>query len=167
MIPSAQLDTKSQELQLVGIFWNIFVDSSLKTPKPYSNGGNFIIDRYIYNKIGGMNEALFISEDHDILRKAYSWGISAKFNKNVKVKLSVRRLEKENGWKLFYKYFIAIVYVFMGKNVDTKKFTYEMGGHAYSSKKKKNVKLSHETYSLFRKQLKSMKLYFKDLLETS
>ena len=92
------------------------------------------MEKDLFESLGGFNEKIFISEDHDIIRRAYEKGIKAKIVKNVKLTLSLRRGEVEGDLPLIYKYvvgFLAYTIAPGEKALQKKLFEYEMGGHRY------------------------------------
>lgn len=126
---------------------NLIIELTQNINKPFSAGGFMVIEKHFFKLLGGFDEQLFISEDHNLVYRAGQWGVKAKFLPKVKIKVSLRRLRKEGGLKLFYKYLIASTkYLFSGK-VENKIFDYEMGGQIYQDLyDKKNKKKIFEEY---------------------
>lgn len=115
---------------------NFLIEASQYIGKPFSTGGSMIVERHLFHTLGGFSETVFIAEDHDLVQKAYKWGVKAKFARSIKIVLSLRRLRKEGQLKLFYKYVVATAHVLLKGKIDRKIFDYEMGGHVYFSKLK-------------------------------
>ncbi len=125
---------------------NIFVELSQSLPKRFSLGGAMIVERNFFRLIGGFDERLFISEDHELIQRAAAWGVHSKFVKEAKTSFSLRRMKKEGQIKFFYKYFIASARrLFLNEEIKNKIFEYEMGGQVYdeSEKKKKEEFFNH------------------------
>lgn len=121
---------------------NLIIDVSQNVNRPFSAGGNMIIEKHLFNLLGGFNEKLFISEDHHLVFYASKWGVRSKFLPQVKIRVSLRRLKKEGGVKLFYKYLLATIQYLFGKKIKKKIFDYKMGGEIYQEdgdKKKKKL----------------------------
>ncbi|MCX7881191.1 MAG: glycosyltransferase [Patescibacteria group bacterium] len=159
-IPYLLPDFQHREYKVFFRFINLLIEFSQNFKKPFSAGGAMIIEKNFFHILGGFNENLFISEDHNLVWKAYQWGVRAKFLKDVKVKFSLRRLRKEGSLKLFYKYLLAAGhYIFKG-DVKDKIFDYQMGGQFFEEKKK-NVKIE----DFLKKYFQSLKNIFTELLK--
>jgi len=120
---------------------NILVELSHSLPKRFSLGGSIIIERNFFYRIGGFDDKLFISEDHELIQRAFSWGIKSKFIKETGTYFSLRRMKKEGQLKFFYKYFIATARrLFLNEEIKKKIFTYQMGGQLYEESHEKHKK---------------------------
>ncbi|GIW64271.1 MAG: glycosyl transferase [Patescibacteria group bacterium] len=112
---------------------NNLVEFSQKLPKKFSLGGSIIIERNFFHLMGGFNEELFMSEDHELIGRAFNYGVQTKFIKNSPVVFSLRRIKKEGEVKFFYKYFLATFRrLILNEEVTKKIFDYEMGGQVYT-----------------------------------
>jgi len=93
---------------------------------PHAPGSGIMCTKRIFYKINGFNEKLYLCEDHDFVNRGIKWG-SFGVLKNLKIKISVRRLEKEGRVNLFKKYLLVELYrVFKGE-IDKNIFEYEFG----------------------------------------
>lgn len=129
----AYTDT-AQKNQVLATFVNTLIRLSQVYGKPLAPGGNFIVRNDIFKKVGGFSEDVFISEDHDFVRKAYKLGIKAKILRSAKLRMSMRRGKIEGDMTLIYKYIIAFLMYTMtpsDKALKKKIFDYEMGGQRY------------------------------------
>ncbi|MCL4363965.1 glycosyltransferase [Patescibacteria group bacterium] len=139
---------------------NVLVELSQNLPKRFSLGGTIIIEKNFFNLIGGFNEELFMSEDHELVQRAGQWGVKSKFIKGTKVSFSLRRLKKEGQIKFFYKYFVvAARRLFFNEEIKNKIIEYQMGGQFYDQVKNKQKK--EEFFNHYLNQIKDL---FKKIL---
>lgn len=139
-------------------FINLIIELTQSLNKPFSAGGFMIIEKHFFKLLGGFDEQLFISEDHDLVYQASQWGVKAKPLSKVKIRVSLRRLKKEGGLKLFYKFSIASTKYLFGEKIKNKIFDYEMGGQIYQDvdDKKNKKKIFEEYLYRARKAFKSL-----------
>ncbi len=98
--------------------------SASKNIYPHAPGSGIMCTRRIFFKVNGFDERLYLCEDHDFADRCKKWGNFGVL-KNPKIKVSVRRLEKEGRVNLFKKYLMVELYrVFKGK-IDQDIFEYE------------------------------------------
>jgi glycosyltransferase involved in cell wall biosynthesis len=139
---------------------NMFVEFSQNLSKKISMGGSMIIESYLFRLIGGFNEKLRMSEDHEIIQRAHDWGVNPKFMKNVHITFCLRRMKKEGQLRLVYKYLLTTAHRLFVGEMNKKIFEYEMGGQAYKDEKYKRKGLDyyiHEIDKLFNKVKKVLK----------
>src|SRR5260221_10710662 len=74
ILPSIQWDDKSRKGKILMSIVKSFIRASQVYGRPLATGGNFAIEQELFNSLGGFNEKIFISEDHDIIRRAYEKG---------------------------------------------------------------------------------------------
>ena len=129
---------KNYQLELVFKLANYLAEYSHSIGRPFSTGGNMIVEKNCFQLIGGFPEDVFISEDHGLILKAFKWGIRGKFMRKAKVKFNLRRMKKE-GIRLWYKNLVAIAHILLKRKIYKKAFEYEMGGHVYLDKEKKQT----------------------------
>ncbi len=138
-IPYSIPDKKHYQYKPFFDIVNLLIELSQKLPRKFSLGGSIIIEKNFFNLIGGFDESLYISEDHELIQRASYWGVNVKFLKNNPVAFSLRRMEKEGQLKFLYKYFIAFTKRLLTKEeIKNKIFEYEMGGHIYNDLKKED-----------------------------
>jgi len=116
---------------------NYGVELSQRISQPMSNGGSMVMHKVLFELLKGFDERIYLSEDHDIIKRAQKIGVSAKYLKNVKLKVSLRRLNKDGFIPVLYKYSLAFMYTLAKGRIDKKLFNYEMGGAAYDAKPSK------------------------------
>lgn len=135
---------------------NFLVEMSQSFGKPLPTGSAMIFQRDYFLHLGGYKEkpadSNFFPEDHDIIMRAHDNGVKAKFLKQVKVRFSLRRINKEGRLQVYRKYLISAVQMVTKGKVDKNLFKYEMGGHVYHSQNG----LADENQKEFLDQLKSV-----------
>lgn len=132
-------EKKMSKLNQLFDFINYMVMISQYTLKPFSTGGgSMIFDRNFFNNIGGFDDKLYLSEDHEIIQRAQRWGVRAKFIKNLFVYFSMRRSQYDGRIMLLYKYIRSTAHLLFTGKIEKKLFDYEMGGHLYGKKAKTN-----------------------------
>lgn len=154
-IPYSLPDVKSTQADFVFRLTNFLIELSLSTTRPFTNGGNMIWEKNFFRLIGGFDEKLFLSEDHDIVQRATLWGVRAKFLNRVKFTFSLRRARNEGQLALLYKYLVATVYLVLKGDIKKKIFEYEMGGKVDNV-----VKESLFSKQNFKHYLKQIKEFF-------
>ena len=95
---------------------------------PRAPGFCIFARRAIHEAIGGFDESLKMSEDHDYARRAAQharFGVLA----GVRIRVSMRRLEEEGLAELALKYLWCEMYALAGKPVHSMPFEYEFGTH--------------------------------------
>ena len=142
-IPYLMPEKGDEEYRPIFDLSNMFVEFSQNLNKKFSLGGSMIIEKNLFSLIGGFNEKLHVSEDHEIIQRAHDWGVNPKFMSNVPITFSLRRMKKEGQLKLLYKYLLSTAHrLFIGE-IKNKIFDYEMGGQVYKDKKTKKKDLKY------------------------
>lgn len=134
LLPSITPDEKTRKAKMLISLVTSFIRASQYYGRPLSTGGNFFVDKESFQKVGGFDEHIFISEDHDFIHRAYKKGIKAKIVKFPKVIVSMRRIQVEGDAALIYKYIVGFLMYTMTPHqagLKAKLFEYEMGGHRY------------------------------------
>lgn len=135
-LPAMAPDEVNSQTKVVFNFTNFIIEMSQSIGRPFSSGGSMVFERNFFHFIGGFPENVYMSEDHQIIQKAYRYGVKARFMRGIKIKMSMRRMKKEGELKLFYKYVLtAAQYLIKGK-IDKNIIEYQMGGHFYLQKEK-------------------------------
>jgi len=139
---------------------NLLVEWSQGLPKRFSLGGTMIVERAFFKLIGGFNKKLYLAEDHELIQRASNWGIRTKMIKEIKTRVSLRRMKKEGHLKFFYKYFVASAHrLLYSEEIKNKIFDYQMGGQVYN---KEDVKIKKEEF--FKGYLKQINKLFNKLI---
>ena len=118
----------------------------------FSAGGNMVWEKHFFESVGGFNEKLYIAEDHNIIQKAYAWGVRPKFLPRIKVKFSLRRMRREGQLAYLYKYLLSTAHVLLKGDIKKKIYEYEMGGEV--DKVAKEGLFSKQNFKKYLKQLK-------------
>lgn len=155
IMPYFQPDEADPQIQFLFKMANSFIEFSQLIGKPISRVGCMVWESNFFKSVGGFNERLFISEDFDIAKRAYRWGVRAKFANNIKVKYSLRRMRREGRLQYFYKNLLSTAHDYIKGSVKKKIFEYEMGG---------NVKNTEKDKFLFKKDFKDYLKQLKDFI---
>ncbi len=151
-IPYSIPDQNDSQSKLIFKIANFLIEFSQTIGKPISAGGNMIWEKCFFESVGGFNEKLYLAEDHNIIQKAYEWGVRAKFIRSVKVKFSLRRVRREGQLAIFYKYLLSTAHVLIKGDIKKKIYKYEMGGEV--DKVTKESLTFNQNFNYYLKQLK-------------
>ena len=155
LIPYIIPDQNDSQSKLIFKIVNFLLEFSQSIGKPFSAGGNMIWEKHFFQSVGGFNEKLYIAEDHNIIQKAYLWGVRPKFLPRIKVKFSLRRMRREGQLAYFYKYLLSTAHVLIKGDIKKKIYEYEMGGNV-----NKVIKKSLFSKQNFDKYLAQLKNFF-------
>jgi len=139
------------EMRFIFPILNTVVEFSQNFKKAFSASGNMIWEKSFFQRVGGFDEQLDITEDHDIIRKTHLWGVRAKILKEPSIKFSLRRMKREGRLSLFYKIFISHLYLLFNDKLQKRLFEYEMGGHLYKRLSKNKILIKLEKKEIIRK----------------
>jgi glycosyltransferase involved in cell wall biosynthesis len=92
---------------------------------PHASGFYIMARKSLHETIGGFDEELFLTEDHDYVMRAARQG-KFRYLWKPRVKFSVRRLDKEGRWKLIWKFLVLEIYMIF-KKVRAEVVRYEFG----------------------------------------
>ncbi len=84
-------------------FSNLFIKIYQFTPTPHSGGACIMVSRRLFNRVGGFDESLQLSEDHDFVQRASEFR-NLRVLRSTYILLSTRRLDKEGRLGLMKKY---------------------------------------------------------------
>jgi glycosyltransferase involved in cell wall biosynthesis len=116
---------------------------------PHAPGFCIFIRRSLHEQIGGFDESLVMSEDHDYVRRAARWGRFGVLRQE-RLKVSMRRLEKEGLIGLGLKYLWCEIHVLAGRPIHTIPFRYEFGAFSAQAQQR----MMDEAYALSRRFLR-------------
>jgi glycosyltransferase involved in cell wall biosynthesis len=139
-IPYLLPEKEDEEYKTLFDIGNLLVEFSQNLSKKFSLGGSMIFEKNFFQMIGGFDSKLYISEDHELIQRIFKWGVTPKFMKDNKIKVSLRRWKKEGNLKIIYKYFIVTAHRLLGGEVKSKIVEYKMGGAEYKNVKKLGTK---------------------------
>lgn len=135
-LPAIAPEEVNSQTKVVFNFTNFIVEMSQGIGRPFSSGGSMVFERNFFGLVGGFPEDVYMSEDHQIIQRAYKYGVKARFMRNIKVKMSMRRMKKEGELKVLYKYLLTAAQFLIKGKIDKKIIEYQMGGHFYLQKEK-------------------------------
>ncbi len=98
---------------------------------PHAPGFCIWVRRQVHEAVGGFDESARMAEDHDYVQRAAKYGKFAVLTQ-VRIPVSMRRVEKEGLIKLSLKYLWTEMYALAGKPVYSTPFEYQFGAHASS-----------------------------------
>lgn len=112
------------------VFWFV-CNNFLFRPSQYvlpaaNTGSGLIIKRSVHEKVGGLDEEIQVTHDHDYVRRASSIG-KFRMLKSVKSRFNMRRFDEEGRVMLYLKY-ISLVFLHLAHSKKTP-FKYEFGKH--------------------------------------
>lgn len=139
IIPYLSPEKGDEEYKPLFDIGNLLVEFSQNMSKKFSFG-LMILEKNFFNIIGGFDKELYLAEDHELIQRASSWGVSPKFMRDNTITVSLRRWKKEGNLKTIYKYFITTAYRLFGGEIKNKIIEYKMGGAEYKEIKKLETK---------------------------
>lgn len=96
--------------------------------RPHANGFCIFARKSLHDQIGGFDESLKLTEDHDYANRASKVGKTG-FLKSVDIPMSIRRYEEEGKFSTILKYsLIELHWIFMGK-ITTNFLAFDFGKH--------------------------------------
>ncbi len=118
--------------EMLGLLTNFGIEMARNTKKPFLPGCNIIVRGSAFHLIGGFNERLVYSEDHQFAYEARRKGISLSVVENANLTFSLRRFRKEGRLVLIQKYVRIIAHTLFKGPIYKKMFSYPMGGALYA-----------------------------------
>jgi glycosyltransferase involved in cell wall biosynthesis len=92
---------------------------------PHASGFYIVARKSLHDEIGGFDEELFLTEDHDYVMRAARHG-KFQYLWQPRVTFSVRRFDKEGRWRLIGKFLVLEVHMLFRK-VKEEVVSYEFG----------------------------------------
>lgn len=102
----------------------------LKTPRPFSTGGNILISSDFFKETKGFDEKVFIGEDHDMIRQLKELKGKIALMSKTYIVFSTRRFEAE-GFHTYLKYAYSFIYQIIFRKINKHIYSYKMGGDNY------------------------------------
>ena len=131
------VNTKSQTQIALTELTNFIVEILNTLGKPFAPGFNIIIEKGLFNKLGGFDISLKLAEDHDLVQRARKLGVLLKILKTPVLYLSFRRPEKIGYLSFVTQYVISGLYTLTSGPIKKDLYSYPMGGHFYKDSKTK------------------------------
>jgi len=141
---------------------NYFIELSQIIGKPIPSAGCMIFERGFFNFIDGYKTVatsqFMYPDDHEIILRTRKAGVIARYLKDVRVKFSLRRLQKEGRLTVTRKYLVSSIEMLINGEMQTKA-NYEMGGQYYGDEVKKS-KYTQKKLGYYLKKLAALKDQF-------
>lgn len=80
----------------------------------------------LHERIGGFDEGIKLAEDHDYVDRASQVG-KFRVMTGSRIRVSVRRFERDGRFSIFAKYLLAELYLLTGAQIRTDRFRYTFG----------------------------------------
>lgn len=146
-------DTKEIPYVLYLFFLNVQTDVTANTGLTRLPGGNIIVKKTTFDKIGGFKTNIALLEDQEFARRAHRHGIKIHIFHRPQVTMSMRRERKEGIMRVFMTQAAAGVRLQLKGHVEHGFVSYNQGGHRYLSTN--SLADTQNTYSeLFKAYLK-------------
>jgi modification methylase len=120
--------------QVIAEFTNLYMQI-LAPVSPRAPGFCVFVRRQVHEAIGGFDETLKLSEDHDYARRAVKVAKYG-FLTEVRIPVSMRRVEKEGLSGLAFKYLYCELHALAGVPIRSLPFEYQFGAFDQTDKKK-------------------------------
>jgi glycosyltransferase involved in cell wall biosynthesis len=92
------------------LFMNIFMLELIKKKSPGACGVFICVRKSSFEKIGGFRESISLGEDYDLSKRLHESGFTYALLRKPKVKVSVRRFDKEGRFNVVKKNVRAAMY---------------------------------------------------------
>lgn len=130
VIPSIEPEKKTFMYGFIFLLINLTVSVTNVFGLTSTTGGNIVVLKKVFEKLGGFDPSIFVSEDQDLVKRVRASGLSVKYMRSLVVIFSVRRFEKE-GPLLIFKYLISAIYTSIFGKITRRIYSYPMGGGHY------------------------------------
>lgn len=135
-LPYPKPDKESFVNKLLFMFCIKYVTILHAFGKALSFGPAIVIDKELFDNIGGFDELAYVSEDHNLIIKAHKAGAKAALMPDVKFVFSMRRFESQGTLKILRHYVLfSLITLYKGAVYDNK-IKYQMDGKSYKKLKK-------------------------------
>lgn len=131
-------DSKKYSGELYVFLLNLGLEIAKYIEHPQALGVSLVIKRTLFKTLGGFKEKLKIAEDHELVQRAHKKGYDITIYKDPRVYLSLRRIRAEGTLTMVMRYTYAYFYCTFKGPITKELFPYEMGGHVYASRVKKD-----------------------------
>ncbi len=89
--------------EFIYLFVNIFMLELIKKKRPGAIGVFICVKKSSFEKIGGFRESVSLGEDYDLAKRLHESGFTYALLRKPKVKVSVRRFDKEGRFNVIVK----------------------------------------------------------------
>lgn len=111
---------------------NMVIDFFNKVGKPFASGTGIVVHRELFYDLGGFDESLKLSEDHDFVQRARKAGMHLCIPSEPTLHFSFRRPERIGYIRFLMQFLIVGAYTLTGTEIKKDIFDYPMGGTLYS-----------------------------------
>jgi len=94
---------------------------------PHTPGFCIFIRKSLHDEIKGFDEKIEFAEDHEYAQRAVSRGAKFGFLNNIKVPVSIRRMERDGRLSTAVKYILGELHILFIGPIRHKKFNYKFG----------------------------------------
>ena len=95
---------------------------------PFMSASQLFFRREAYDKMGGFDTSVLISDDHELVQRAARLGFGGRLFFNPVHTFSFRRFEREGRLKVLAKYCKALCFMIVKGPIRTPIYEYKMGG---------------------------------------
>jgi glycosyltransferase involved in cell wall biosynthesis len=110
---------------------NLFIECSILSGHPIAPGPLAVVQREVFELVGGYNEALTFGEDYDLTERIAARGIRLQIMRETLYVLSLRRVRKDGKLRTIGFYTYASLHVLLTKRNLVHVPSYIMGGQFY------------------------------------
>ncbi len=152
-----QPDSDNGNDAILSLLANMFYEATLLLHRPIAPGPLTVIDRSLFEEVGGYDETHAFHEDVELGLRLARRGVTVSLLRETLYIWSMRRIRKEGKMKLFRQMVIAAIPVLFLKKPLKSMSDYIMGGQLYTQKKRVKrsavkryeMKLKHLARELF------------------
>lgn len=120
--------------EMLVLLSNFAIEVGRYTNKAYLPGFNMIVQKKLFERLGGFNERIRFGEDHEFAFRARAHNQAIGFVKNARLTLSLRRFKSEGRAQVLRKYIYSTTHFLLRGPTTRVLFEYKMGGHYHNSK---------------------------------
>lgn len=126
-------DSTNTQDRLLIRFINLILGIGKLIGKPIAIGGNTIILKKVFARVGGFDDCIAHAEDFEFTQKVKKEGVGLIVLKNPRFIFSLRRYHKEGRIKVLAKNALAAIHVLLKGSITNEFFSYPMGGRGYKN----------------------------------
>ncbi len=149
-------DSEQPSDALTSLLINMYIEGSILFKRPVSPGPLTIIEKGVFDKVGGYDLDIKFAEDYDLTRRIVARGYTCTVLRDTLYVYSLRHVRKIGKLKFFQTFTLAAIPVIFTKRSFRSLPWYETGGQVYSQsagKKKTPFRLFERKIKAFMKEL--------------
>lgn len=128
-------DTDMPRDQIMTAVTNIGLQVANFIEMPFAGGFDIIVRKDVFEKNGGFNPKLALSEDHDFVQRCSASGSPMLIVRSPRLIVSLRRFRRYGYFAILKTYAQSWVYMFLKQPITKALVDYPMGGHLYRKDK--------------------------------